>query len=304
LLALNGLTHLQYREHDATIEVGPGNAWVDVYDALDPYGRYAIGGRLKTIGVPGLTLIGGVHYFINKYGFAMDNVVSYDVVLANGTQVKANDTTNPELFWALKGGANNFGIVVQFTIRTYHIPRISTTIQAFNESEVLSFIQATCDLVEHDGPEIAAGSVITISYNATTKVVGASLLGVQEGTESPPSSFDQFSRIPAVTQQYNVTTPKAWHSALDTPFQMFRVAFAHHTIKPVAHRLFEIYQDWKKAVDEIADVEGLYPTFVMNLAPKSAAAVAKNNGIGNVWGLEDDQSYICKCQRLILLAIG
>lgn len=45
-------------------------------------------------------------------------------------------------------------------------------------------------------------------------------------------------------------------------------------------------------MDEISDVEGLYPTFVMNIMPKSAMSVAKNNGIGNVWGLDDDQSYI------------
>jgi len=61
---------------------------------------YCIGGRLKTIGVPGLELIGGFHYLINKYGMAMDNVLSYDVVLGNGTQVIANSTSNPDLFWA------------------------------------------------------------------------------------------------------------------------------------------------------------------------------------------------------------
>jgi hypothetical protein len=46
-------------------------------------------------------------------------------------------------------------------------------------------------------------------------------------------------------------------------------------------------------VDEISDVEGLVPTFVMNILPASALSVAKNNGIGNTWGLDDDQSYIC-----------
>ena len=47
-------------------------------------------------------------------------------------------------------------------------------------------------------------------------------------------------------------------------------------------------------MDEISDVEGLYPTFVMNVLPASALSVAKNNDIGNTWGLDDDQSYICK----------
>jgi FAD/FMN-containing dehydrogenase len=89
---------------------------------------------MKTIGVPGLTLIGGFHYFVNKYGYVMDNVVSYDIVLGNGTQTVANAISNPDLFWALKGGANNFGVVTKFVLKTYPITQLSATIQNFNES--------------------------------------------------------------------------------------------------------------------------------------------------------------------------
>ena len=53
-------------------------------------------------------------------------------------------------------------------------------------------------------------------------------------------------------------------------------------------------------MDEISDVEGLYPTFVMNILPASALSIAKNNGIGNTWGLDDDQSYICTWLRPLL----
>jgi FAD/FMN-containing dehydrogenase len=111
----------KYSVQNDTIEVGPEMTWYDVYTALEPYFRVAIGGRLKTIGVPGLTLIGGVHYFINKYGFAMDNVVNYDVALGNGSQIQANSALHPDLLWALKGGANNFGLVATFTLKTYYI---------------------------------------------------------------------------------------------------------------------------------------------------------------------------------------
>ena len=70
-------------------------------------------------------------------------------------------------------------------------------------------------------------------------------------------------------------------------------------MKPDADQLYRIYQAWKTAVDEISDVEGLYPTFVMNVLPKSALSIAKNNGIGNTWGLDDDQSYICALFQVI-----
>ncbi|TVY73440.1 putative FAD-linked oxidoreductase, partial [Lachnellula suecica] len=292
LLALEKINTIEVASDNATVSVGPGNRWVDVYSALEPFGLYCIGGRMKTIGVPGLELIGGFHYLINKYGMAMDNVVSYDVVLGNGTQVIANSSSNPDLFWALKGGANNFGIVTKFTITTLAIPQISTTIQAFADEQAPAFIQATCDITNYDSGEIGAGSIISITYNTTTKTVTPSLLGVQEGTESPPSRFANFSAIPSLQTVNTVYKPLEWHSQLDSPFQQFRIQFVHHTIKPDAAQLTKIYNAWKLAVEDVIDVEGLLPTFVMNTLAASANTVAKNNGIGNTWGLDDDQGWI------------
>jgi hypothetical protein len=73
--------------------------------------------------------------------------------------------------------------------------------------------------------------------------------------------------------------------------------FAHHSMVPDADVLYSIIEAWKIAVDEISDVQGLYPTFVTNISPASAARVAKTNGIGNVWGL-DDEPLICKSNVL------
>lgn len=157
----------------------------------------------------------------------MDNVLSYDVVLGNGTRVVANKTSHPDLFWALKGGANNYGIVTKFTLKTYAIPKVSTTIQVFNESGIPGFLTAVCNIARLDEKDpIAAGMVATVQYNATTKVASASLLGVQEGVSQPPSQFANFSAIPATTRINNVTTMRQWASSLDTPKQMFRSVIA------------------------------------------------------------------------------
>ncbi|KAL6400089.1 FAD binding domain-containing protein [Ilyonectria robusta] len=223
LLALNKLSGLKVNENDNNIEVGPGNRWVDVYQALEPYGQYTIGGRLKTIGVPGLSLIGGVSYFLNKYGYTMDNVLSYDVVLGNGTQVVANATSNPDLFWALKGGAGNYGIVTKFVLKTYNIPLVSTTFQKFNMSAIPAFIKASCDMVlSENGGTVGAGAVININYNITTKEATPQVFGMQETTESPPSMFANFTAIPAVSRVHNVTAPVNFHSQFESPNQMFR----------------------------------------------------------------------------------
>lgn len=93
----------------STVSAGAGLGWISVYSALEKYGLYAIGGRYKSIGVAGLTLGGGLNYFAAKYGFTMDNVVSFEVVIASGDIVNASATEKPDLFWALKGSGSNFG---------------------------------------------------------------------------------------------------------------------------------------------------------------------------------------------------
>jgi hypothetical protein len=77
-----------------------------------------------------------------------------------------------------------------------------------------------------------------------------------------------------------------------------RVMFSHQTIVPDADRLYSIYQAWRAAVDQIADVQGLYPTFVMNTVAAGAARVGQTNGIGNVWGLKVEPT-ICKSIPLV-----
>ncbi|KAL1890785.1 hypothetical protein Sste5346_008110 [Sporothrix stenoceras] len=293
LVALDNLDQLVVDNTTKTIDVGPGTRWVDVYDALEPYGLYCIGGRLKTIGVPGLTLIGGWHYFNNKYGYAMDNVLSYDVVLANGSQVVATHTSDSELFWALKGGgASNFGIVTNFKIQAFEQGLISTTIQNYGEDQVQGYIQAVCDFVESTTGDVAAGAVFSIQYNATTKAVAPSLLGVEQSLISPPPRFSNFTALNSTLSISQLSTTTAWHNQFDTPDQMFRVQFSHRTMKPDADQIIEYFQMWKNAVDEIADVEGLYPTFVLNAAPASAARVAQTNGVGNLWGLDASENWL------------
>ncbi|CAL3968612.1 unnamed protein product [Diplocarpon coronariae] len=291
-LALYKMVNTKVANDSSSIEFGPGARWVDVYEALAPHGLYTIGGRLKTIGASGLTLLGGFHYLINKYGFTMDQVLSYDVVLGNGTQVVASAKSHPKLFWALKGGASNYGIVTKFTMKAYPIPQISTTMQRFEEPEIPAWINATVDMTISNTPDIAAGSVVTAAYNVTTKKFSALVLGVQEGTESPPSRFAHYSAIKSSFAINKVMAPIDWHSDKETPNQMFRVQFAHKTMLLDKPQLNKIFEAWKLAVKDVEDVEGLAPTFVLNIVSKSSMTVAKENGMGNTWGLDDNQDLM------------
>ncbi|KAI4601045.1 hypothetical protein KJ359_012232 [Pestalotiopsis sp. 9143b] len=109
-------------EYDADTKVAKiqgGSLWQDVYSTLEPFGVTAPGGRTSTVGVGGFTLGGGNNFFSGKVGFACDNIVNYEIVLASGEIVQANSTQNADLWKALKGGSSNFGIVTRFDIQAF-----------------------------------------------------------------------------------------------------------------------------------------------------------------------------------------
>lgn len=154
----------------------------------------------------------------------MDNVLSYDVVLGNGTQVVASESTNPDLFWALKGGGSSFGLVTNFKFKTYHVPLVSSTLQVFDEEHAHDFIRAACEMLLSEDGSRGAGAVVNINYNVTTRRATPQIFGLEETTESPPPRFAAFSAIPAVTRSNAVLPPVEWHSKFETPNQMFRYA--------------------------------------------------------------------------------
>ncbi|KAK0634296.1 hypothetical protein B0T17DRAFT_486116 [Bombardia bombarda] len=145
LIAMDKLNQVAFDAASGLLTVGPGARWGAVFAALDPHKVTVVGGRVTTVGVGGLLLGSGLSYLSDLYGLACDNVIEYEVVLAGGCIVKANNNRNPDLFWALKGGTNNFGVVTKFITPTvdtiyqgwggtlvFSIAQLASVLQAFN----------------------------------------------------------------------------------------------------------------------------------------------------------------------------
>lgn len=107
-----------------TVRVQGGATWGEVDHATHPFGLAVPSGIISTTGVAGLTLGGGHGYLSRKYGLTIDNLLEVDMVLADGSFVTVSEDENEDLFWAIRGGGGNFGVVTSFLFRAHPVDTV------------------------------------------------------------------------------------------------------------------------------------------------------------------------------------
>jgi FAD/FMN-containing dehydrogenase len=161
MIDLTPLRTIQVDPTVGTVRAGAGVTWGELDDELGTHGLATTGGQVSTTGIAGLTLGGGLGYLLGKHGLAVDNLVSAEVVTADGSVVTASAEADDELFWAIRGGGGNFGVVTSFEYRAHRLPQVVGGIVAHPFAAARSTLDAFRSFTAepHDDIGVACGLV-------------------------------------------------------------------------------------------------------------------------------------------------
>ncbi|KAH9015946.1 FAD-binding domain-containing protein [Lactarius deliciosus] len=182
-----------------TVELGAGLTWDQVYAALDPFGISVIGGRVRGVGVSGLTLGGGISFKSNKYGLSIDNVVSYELVLPNGT-ITSVTSKDKDLWFGLRVGLNNFGIVTKFVVKSHPQTKAWGGIMFYPPNQLDAVKDA---LVKYQQKQDVNAALLVFLNYASGQMTSSSIL-FYDAPVPPKGLFDDFLAIPTTLK--NVST--------------------------------------------------------------------------------------------------
>jgi len=144
-----------------------GLTWGEFDRETQAFGLATTGGAISTTGIAGLTLGGGIGWLQRLHGLACDNLLSADVVTADGRLLIANDDENPDLFWAIRGGGGNFGVVTRLDFRLYPVLPLHNARFDFGWSEIGGAMRIFGDLVRETPDEVRASFSVSSQTGAS-----------------------------------------------------------------------------------------------------------------------------------------
>ncbi|RAH78668.1 putative oxidoreductase [Aspergillus japonicus CBS 114.51] len=281
---LRGLDSIGVSDDRSTVTVGVGATWGDVYKALDPLNLTVAGGRVGQVGVGGLTTGGGISYFSPRYGWTCDTVVDFEVVLANGSVVHANEQENPELRVALCGGSNNFGVVTHIQLTAIEQGQIWAGLAYYSFDTVDEQLEATADFSNADTYDDFASLIVSFGFSSTQ---GAALVNslVYTKPEANPPAFQPFTAIPSAINTLRLTNM----SDISTEQGSFqpngeRQLWLVTTFCTSVPMLNATYRHWNESLAAVQDVTNV--TWSLSLEPLPSAIYARGSNTNSL-GLSD-----------------
>ncbi|KAJ7250738.1 FAD-binding domain-containing protein [Mycena rebaudengoi] len=190
-------SEVTYDAASNTVVIGSGLIWDDVFAALAPHGVNVVGGRVTGVGVAGFILGGGYSWKTNQFGLTVDTVIAFELVKPNGNIVTVTSQSDPNLFFALKGGLNNFGIVTRFTLKAHPQGQVWGGLITYTVAQIPE-VSAAVERFSANVTDPKAGLIS--AYNFLAGQPGISHIMFYDGPSPPAGIFDDFLAIPHLTK--------------------------------------------------------------------------------------------------------
>jgi len=214
VIDLSHMKGIQVDPMARTARAEPGVTWGEFDAETQAFGLATTGGIISTTGIAGLTLGGGIGWLMRKHGLTCDNLLSADLVLADGRFLHVSDTEHPDLFWVLRGGGGNFGVVTSFEYRLHPVDQVlagTVTYPFSHAADVFRFFRAftarapdelTCYINLAGDPEHGAVVAVDVCYAGST-AAGETVLGPLRSFGPPLSD----GIAPMRYREFNTTDP-------------------------------------------------------------------------------------------------
>ncbi|KAL4945676.1 hypothetical protein BDV06DRAFT_230146 [Aspergillus oleicola] len=280
VIGLRDINQISVTEDKALVSLGPGALWGEVYEALDKHEITVTGGRIPSVGVGGLILGGGFSHFSGQYGLTTDSVKNFEVVLGDGTITEVNANSKPDLFWALKGGGANFGVVTRFDLYSIPVHNIWYELAAYQLDQADAIFdsfaswQRTCS-------DTRATVALIVDLDAIT-------LGLiySEPAKDRPDCFAPFKNIPAVA----IPVPGTNGTVLQLTQILGAAAAAAPPHSKIDAQLYkDMYAFWREKALSVRESTGANQTFVLQPITAAMVQYGREKG-GNCLGLAEEDA--------------
>ena len=171
MIDLSGMKSIRVDPERRTARAEPGVTWAEFDRETQTFGLATTGGQISTTGVAGLTLGGGWGHLARRYGLACDNLISADLVTADGSFLTVSTTQHPDLFWGLRGGGGNFGVITSLEYRLHPVDAVMGGIVAYPLAKAREVLRLFREFTA-EAPDELASDIVLITMPDGTPVVG------------------------------------------------------------------------------------------------------------------------------------
>ncbi|THU92995.1 FAD-binding domain-containing protein [Dendrothele bispora CBS 962.96] len=274
----------------SNVSFGSGCRWREVYSALKPRNLTTVGGRVGDVGVSGFLLGGGIGFLSAEHGFGSDSVVNYEVVLADGSIVNANSREHPDLFWALKLGSTNFGIVTRFDMVTYPQQQVWGGSQFFALKDARALLDGLVSFTDKLAEEPKGFFGLSIAWNPEAQdYIIWTLQTYLEAVAHPPLWSDFESLTPMVDMMgiKNLTDITEEFQEAD-PGKQGRSQWLSMTFKPDAQFHLDLHAKGIELFEPYHERPGVHWAVSIQPIPSTLSKASSRRG-GNPSRLTEDE---------------